>query len=161
MTSNTEILEELKVRRVIESYFRLIDDGSIDRLAALFEPDGELQVMDRRLRGRASIEQFMRVGRTNSPDELSSIHVLSSCLVDVAGEEATAVSDWVLVRRKGDGVTVVVLAGRFYDQLRRSDEIWRFVGRIAVALSRSKSAIDNRSPTSDSKSNTRPEVKRL
>jgi len=129
--------DERAVARVLATYTRCLDDGRSQELAELFTEDGVLRAMNQEVSGRSAIEAFIASRMELRADgRPSSMHVLSNCLIDVDGDEATAESDWVYLRREGEGVQVA-LAGRYRDRLARNSQgVWRIVEKEASALSR-------------------------
>jgi|ERR1700722_13804455 ketosteroid isomerase-like protein len=141
--------DKLAIRELLERYMRYNDDGALDRVVALFADDGIYQVTGNVLRGHRDIREFL--GRSGGftdgrpvwtePGELykqpRSVHVISSPIIDVDGDEATAESDFVVINRGADGRAYTSLVGRYRDQLQRQpDGRWLIAKRTGVSVAR-------------------------
>ena len=129
--------DERAIARLLATYTRCLDDGRFTDLAELFAEDGVLKAMNQEVSGRSAIEALIASGMEMRADgRPSSMHVLSNCLIDVDGDDATAESDWVYLRREGEGVQIA-LAGRYRDRLARNSRgDWQIVEKEASPLSR-------------------------
>jgi 3-phenylpropionate/cinnamic acid dioxygenase small subunit len=136
MTPHDRMLHEWSIRRAIEQYCRYLDDGLYEPLLSLFAEHATFTTMGQVLAGRAAIGAFLGPGSSQQPPRPRTAHMISNCLVELDGEDATAETDWAMVRRVGDGQTIVELAGRYRDRLRLIDDSWLFVERTAVAMAR-------------------------
>lgn len=129
--------DEWSIRSTIERYCRHLDDRRFPSLLELFAEDAVFFTMGQELRGRRAIAEFLRADETTPLSRPHSAHLLSNCVVEVEGDEATAETDWTMIRRTPDGDIVIDLAGRYQDHLCRSGDTWRFTERRAIALARS------------------------
>jgi uncharacterized protein (TIGR02246 family) len=149
--SQTELaawVDKLAIRELLERYMRYNDDGDLDRILDLFEPDAAYQVVGRVLIGQQQIGDFLEAqgfshGRPawTDPGQLlnqtRSTHISSNPVIDIHGDTATAESDFQVVRRDRDGRARIVLIGRYRDVVRRGpDERWRFYTRTGVSVAR-------------------------
>lgn len=113
---------ESAIRRTLARYCQWCDDGDFDAWAQLFESDATLSLRGRTHEGRDTIRAV--VEGAQSPDARGK-HVLAQSEIDVEGAEATAVTDFLLV--KADAISS---AGRYHDRMRRGEDgEWRFVSR--------------------------------
>lgn len=141
--------DKLAIRELLERYMRLNDDGCGNAIAELFDENATMQVMGRQIVGRAAIRAFFRgdVGedppRWSEPGQLlkqpGSLHISSNPIVDVDvdvdGSDATAETDFQVVRRDNAGHAFIALIGRYRDRLHRSpDGTWLIVSRTAVSV---------------------------
>jgi ketosteroid isomerase-like protein len=141
--------DKLAIRELLERYMRYNDDGALDRVVALFADDAIYQVTGNVLRGHRDIREFL--GRSGAftdgrpvwtePGELykqpRSVHLISSPIIDVDGDEATAESDFVVINRDADGRAYTSLVGRYRDQLQRQpDGRWLIAKRTGVSVAR-------------------------
>ncbi len=58
----------------------------------------------------------------------------ASAIIDAQGDRATALSKWTFVRVVGNKPSIA-LAGRYEDELVRQNGRWRFLRRVAPAIS--------------------------
>lgn len=129
------LLDERAIERLLAQYCRLVDDGHASQVADLFEADARLDLMGREAVGRDAIaDVFAAAG--GPVERPSTSHVLSNAVIDLDGSEARAATDLAVISRSADGTFGVTLAGRYHDDLRRTDR-WRFVSRRFVVHARS------------------------
>jgi len=125
------VTDEQQIRRVLALYCHRCDDGDFAALLALFAADAELVYRDRHCRGRAQVRAFF--------DELQGEpaqrgkHITSNAVVDVAGDEASAHSDFLFLRFV-EGVLTPVFTGRYRDRFARTGDRWCFARREIVQL---------------------------
>jgi uncharacterized protein (TIGR02246 family) len=60
-------------------------------------------------------------------------HLVVNPVIDVDGDTAAARSTWAFVTRSDDDAPVVLMLGTYYDELRRTDDGWRFSQRVAYS----------------------------
>jgi SnoaL-like domain len=116
-------LEDLEeIRQLFVDYGHLLDLGDYAAYAQLFAEDGELMLGPLgRARGPQEIEALMvRVGGTGS------IHLITSPIVTLDGDQASARVMWTVVNRAEDGTPVVGMVGHHEDDLVREGGRWRF-----------------------------------
>jgi uncharacterized protein (TIGR02246 family) len=133
------LLQELAISKLLARYCRALDDHRYDDVVECFTGDAVFETMGRTLAGREQIRAFFPPDgeRRSRPD---AIHVLSNAVAEVHDVAATAVSDWMLIRRGADGAIGVVLAGRYHDALVCEDGEWRLARRTVTALARAADA---------------------
>jgi len=112
------------VRRLLADYCLRLDDGDHEGVAELFADDGEFEVMGATHTGRRAIadmyKQFDEMGAPRGK------HVTLNSSIEVRGDEATVLSDFVFLAFDPDGSTWrVFAAGRYEDLMVRQDR-WRF-----------------------------------
>jgi ketosteroid isomerase-like protein len=147
-TELTAWVDKLAIRELLERYMRYNDDGDLDRILELFEPDAAFQVMGRVLIGRQQIGDFLEAGGFSrgrpawtDPGQLlnqtRSTHISSNPVIDLHGDTATVESDFLVGRRDSEGRARVALLGRYRDEVRRgSDGNWRLYTRTGVSVAR-------------------------
>jgi 3-phenylpropionate/cinnamic acid dioxygenase small subunit len=134
--SDDDLLAELRVRAVLERYCSLLDSGAVNELLTLFDENCTFTMMGRTYVGKA---EFAEVWDGAEPvDRPATLHALVNPRILLDGGEATAVSGWILLDRRGEGAaTQVALAGRYHDALRLTvDGQWRFTSRAVETLAR-------------------------
>jgi ketosteroid isomerase-like protein len=126
MSLPDEVVAELAIRRVLATYCHRCDDGDLDAVVELFTSDGVFSSGDVVARGRAALRDFFdaRQGRA----EQRGRHLTVNSAVHVDGDHATAVSDFVFLRRV-DGAAVPAIVGRYHDALVHDAGVWRFAQR--------------------------------
>jgi 3-phenylpropionate/cinnamic acid dioxygenase small subunit len=149
--------DELGVRRTLEHYMRYNDDKRLDQILPLFASDAIYRVAGRTMVGHEAISAFFeelgyRNGRPRWTDEghlldmPRSAHLMSNPVIEVAGDTATAESDFAVMDRDETGHATVILAGRYRDRLRRQGESWVFVERTGVSMARRNAPADAQEP---------------
>ena len=119
-------LEDLEeIRQLFVDYGYLLDLGDYAAYAQLFAEDGELMLGPfGRAKGRQEIEAMMvRVGGTGS------LHLITSPMVTLDGDRATARVMWTVINRAGDGAPLLGMVGHHEDELVREAGRWRFRSR--------------------------------
>jgi len=137
-------VDKLEIRDVIERSMRYIDDAAGERLAALFDEDGVLQLAGTVFSGRAEIGKMFRApepSRWTEPGELlkqpAVVHRGSNPVIDVDGDTATAETDLLVLERDEDGRARITLVARYRDRLRRGhDGRWVITNRTGVSVAR-------------------------
>ena len=151
--ADSEVLDRLAIRELLERYMRFNDDGDIEKTIELFDEDARYQVMGRIMRGHAEIRAFwLAVGWTEGglpswkdPGQLfvqpRSAHITSNPIIDIDGDIASVESDFLVVDRCADGRPRIMLVGRYRDRLRRcADGKWRIAVRTGVSVARAGAA---------------------
>jgi 3-phenylpropionate/cinnamic acid dioxygenase small subunit len=125
MTTDREAIATL-----LAEYCHLCDDGELDALVDRFTEDGVFAFGDRSLTGR---EQMLRwFSKTQSPERRGK-HLTTNSIIEVDGDRATAVSDFVFFE-KVDGRPVPFMAGTYVDELVRDGDRWRFRRRTVIEM---------------------------
>jgi SnoaL-like protein len=116
------------VRAAIAAYTLALDDGRTDDVVATFCADGIVDIpgLGTHEGHDALREAFAKVEPRRPQRHL----VLNTLVTDWNDEQASAISDIVLVL-KGDTGWSVQLVGRYYDILRSDGGTWRFHHRKA------------------------------
>lgn len=137
----TPMHDEWQIRSLLERYCRHLDDRQYARVAECFTEDCVYFTMGRELCGRADLLSFFPEAPAQKPDRPTAQHLLSNVVIDIDGDSAAAESDWTLVERGPDGLSRIVLAGRYRDRLARgADDVWRIQHRRAIALQKAEAA---------------------
>ena len=138
MTVGDPLIDELRVRGVIERYCSLLDTGAVDELLELFDENCTFVMMGRTYQGRVQLASVW--GGLTRTDRPSTLHAVVSPVINVDGDRATAVTGWAMLDRSApEGATAIALAGRYIDELARgADGSWRFVDRRVQTLARTQ-----------------------
>jgi hypothetical protein len=119
------------VRYTLAQYSQFVDDRRFDDLADLFTADASWTVLDTTHHGRRSIRDYMS---TWEPHGSQVKHLTMNPIIDISGNSATAVSDYIVVYETPNG-GVVLRAGRYHDELSKDGDRWRFAQRTHVGTS--------------------------
>lgn len=134
LEQRTRALEdEREVTRLLLSYGPLVDSGSADAVAGLWDADGVYDVDELLMRGRDQIAAMVRSGAHQGWIAGGCAHFVGPPRVTVAGDDATAVSYSLMVTH-ADGGFVLRRATANHWTLRRTDAGWRIVNRTARVL---------------------------
>lgn len=118
------------VRRTIAQYCHLVDDALWDDWAQLFTADATFSVMGKTMKGHDELKAFLSASLSPGAGK----HVTINSVIDVDGDEARSVSDFVYVAPEGEGFKIMT-AGRYTDRFVREGERWLFASReIALGL---------------------------
>ncbi|MGH3349796.1 MAG: nuclear transport factor 2 family protein [Nocardioides sp.] len=125
--------DEAAIARLIASYGPLVDAGSAEAVAALWEPDGVYDVDELVMHGRDEI-----VAMVQSPNHRGWIadgcaHFVGPPVVTVTGDEALAVCHSLMIVNQ-DGQFVVRRATANHWQLRRTGDSWQVTVRTNRVL---------------------------
>ena len=118
-----------EIQNLLLDYGRHLDSRDFGAYSRLFAKDGEWVGGFGSVAGPASIEAFMvkNMGTTNPA---KNYHLLSSFVISVNGDTATAWSRWTFVV-PGERGAAIAQAGRYDDTLVRENGKWRFKRRVA------------------------------
>lgn len=131
--------DELEITRLVASYGPLVDAGAADEVAGIWSEQGEYDVEGWHMRGRADVHAMVLSDGHQHLIGGGCAHFLGPAHVRLAGDEATAVCESLLVRHR-DGAFSVRRAGANLFRLRRLGEGWRVVHRTTRALDGSAEA---------------------
>jgi uncharacterized protein (TIGR02246 family) len=136
-------IDKLEIRELIERSVRHVDDEDGAALASLFEEDGVLQLAGTVFTGRDALRGMFR-GAASPPPwtepgrllvQPGGMHLTGNPVITVDGDDATAETDMVTLKRGDDGRTKITLLARYRDRLRRgADGAWRLRSRTGVSI---------------------------
>jgi ketosteroid isomerase-like protein len=112
--------DELTILRTLASYCQRCDDGDFPALVDLFAPDGTFTYRGHSPSGRAALERWFA---EHYPPNRRGKHLTMDSVIDITGDRATAVSDFMLLGVT-DGAISVEAAGRYRDAFVRSGDRW-------------------------------------
>ena len=122
--------DELALQRLLAEYCHRIDRGDFTALAELFTVDGSFAWGDDVPTGRADLATWFE-GR--QPPHRRGKHVSVNPVVDIDGDRADVVSDYLFVRWIKGALTIET-AGRYVDRCARVDGRWLIERRDAEML---------------------------
>lgn len=118
----------LEIQQLFVDYIEHLDNGDVDAYASLFAVDGEVNLgMGGRAKGHEEIKALIEkvvAGKTGN-----AFHIVSSPIIQLDGDKATAQVMWTVIAKDDDGKPEVTLLGRHFDELVREDGRWRFQKR--------------------------------
>lgn len=115
----------LEIHQLFIDYGMHLDAGRFDEYGALFARDGEL-VMGPLGNARGPVEIGAMMAQQLDGMVGTSFHVISSPMVQLDGDVATAEVMWTALRAGADGRPELSMVGRHRDELVREDGRWRF-----------------------------------
>jgi 3-phenylpropionate/cinnamic acid dioxygenase small subunit len=118
--------DELAIQRVLARYCHTIDDGAFDEFGALWADDAEFVLRGTVTRGRAAIRDAIEAMQ---PPERRGRHLTMNAVVDVDGDVARAVSDFLFFVRDPGAPAALRYIGRYHDEFARADVGWQFCRR--------------------------------
>ena len=125
--------DQLAIQRVLIEYGRFLDAKEYASYAALFARDGEWIGGFGRFTGPAAIQAMLedKLGKA-APGYInrSSYHLMSSPLITVTGDTATAESRYLFFTASPDNKPIPTLAGRYVDQFVRQAGAWKIQRRV-------------------------------
>jgi len=116
------------VRACLAAYTQALDDGRTDDVVATFCADGGVDIPG--LGAHEGHEALRAAYAAIAPRRPQRHLVLNTVLTEWNDDEATAVSDVVLLLRGKDGWSIP-LVGRYEDVLHNDGATWRFHRRTA------------------------------
>ena len=126
----TELEDELQIRRLIERWAVWRDAGDWERFATVWHPDGVMMATW----FQGPFAEFIRVTREGWAKGVSILHFLGGSAIEVAGDRAIAQTKMTISQRGPvDGVPCdVVCTGRFYDFVQRHQGRWALLHRQPI-----------------------------
>jgi hypothetical protein len=104
----------------------------VDGYAELFAREGSFVSARAEHRGRGAVKEFIADLYRTQPKDRRTKHLCGNSIVDVDGQTARAVTDFVAYERLGDGAWQVHTIGQYQDRLILEDGMWRFDERRVV-----------------------------
>jgi 3-phenylpropionate/cinnamic acid dioxygenase small subunit len=124
-----------EIHDLLMAYGQLLDDGDWVGYSQLFARQGTWTGSFGTATGPAEILAMLRksLGATppHDPNHVRSFHLMTNCVIRVAGDRATATSRWTNFARTDDNKLTPRLAGHYVDVLVREDGKWKFLTRQA------------------------------
>jgi len=127
---NSEILERLAIREVVENWVVWRDAGDWERFRTVWHADGRMMATW----FQGSAEEFIAVSRAGFDKGVSILHFLGANSVDIAGNRAISQTKMTISQRAKvhDVLVDVVCTGRFYDFFEKRSARWGVVLRQPI-----------------------------
>jgi uncharacterized protein (TIGR02246 family) len=114
------------IARLVAGYCHRLDDGDWDGFAQLWAEDAELVIGGATTQGRDAVRASVEASQ---PPERRGRHLTVNLEVDVDGDTARGVCDFMFWVRDGEGRPKLAFLGRYQDRMTRRDGVWRFARR--------------------------------
>ncbi len=127
---NTEMLERLAIREVVENWVVWRDAGDWERFRTVWHADGRMMATW----FQGSAEEFIAVSRAGFDKGVSILHFLGANAVDIVGNRAISQTKMTISQRAKvhDVLVDVVCTGRFYDFFEKRSARWGVVLRQPI-----------------------------
>jgi 3-phenylpropionate/cinnamic acid dioxygenase small subunit len=131
MDQLSQTTERLAIQRLIAVYAQLLDEGRLEDWGQLFTEEARFRAYGRTYASRATI--VAEIGSMVLPPDHPAKHMSLVPLIDFTADgRALAWTDFSGVGANDSGEIVVGTIGRYYDELVRDGERWRFASRTIV-----------------------------
>lgn len=131
---NEELADKVAIREVLEAYAFGLDERDFAAVEGVFTPDAELDYTSTSAWVGTPAEVIPVIEKTLSNFPVCQHH-LTNCRISVDGDTATANTYlWNPLAMEG-GANMLLVGGRYDDELVRTDEGWRISKRTFVASS--------------------------
>ena len=116
------------IRELLARYCFLLDGYQLGEFAALFAADGEWTSRNGTAKGPADIEKLLRGMVPEPAPGKRRKHFTANIIVDLVGDSATVISNFLVVRDSEAG-PVIAVAGTYDDMVVRTAAGWKFKSR--------------------------------
>ncbi|MFT3964330.1 MAG: nuclear transport factor 2 family protein [Sphingobium sp.] len=133
MTDHDIAVARDQIRHLIACYNNMADRGRVDELIELFATDAILQLSNDRLEGQPAIRgMFSGIvsGRRPDVDLAGSRHQLTTCRIEVTGDDSALGWTYFFVSRRG----TIIEEGTYIDRFAKTADGWRFAHRRVKML---------------------------
>lgn len=146
MTANDSalaaLLDEAAIFALIRTTAARLDDENLEAWLALFAPDSQYEIktygpeiradMSWWHSNRPELEKILAEAKQHVRDPGKRLHLVTPISVDLAGDRATALSHFAVMRTDPDGNSAVYAAGRYKDVLVKQEGRWLYEAHCAV-----------------------------
>ena len=116
------------IRELLARYCFLLDGFRLSEFASLFAADGEWTSRNGTAKGPEAIERLLRGLVPEPAPGRRRKHFTANIVIELAGDHATVVSNFLVVRDSETGPAIAV-AGTYDDTVVRTNEGWKFKSR--------------------------------
>jgi hypothetical protein len=128
MNDLTALADKDAIRELLARYCFLLDGFRLGEFAALFTADGEWISRNGNATGSESIERLLRGLVPEPAPGKRRKHFTANIIIELAGDSATVISNFLVVRDSPTGPTIAV-AGTYDDTVVRTSGGWKFKSR--------------------------------
>jgi ketosteroid isomerase-like protein len=122
------------VWRLFMTYKEHLDQRNFEAYASLFTDDAVWIGNLGKCHGPAQIEDMLiKTLEVFASDHERAHHLVLNPVIDIDGDTATAKSNWAFVTRSDTDAPVLSMLGTYYDELRRTEDGWKFSRRVAYS----------------------------
>jgi 3-phenylpropionate/cinnamic acid dioxygenase small subunit len=126
----TRVDDRHAITALLHEYGRLLDDGDLDRVAALFARAEVRSTRDDRVRrGASEVRELYDPVILYDDGTPRTLHQFTNVSVEVADDTATARTYFTVLQVTGQGLHPI-LAGEYRDRFARGGGVWRFTERV-------------------------------
>src|ERR1700760_2109504 len=124
------------IRELLARYCFLLDGYKLGEFAALFTADGEWISRNGTAKGPADIERLLRGMVPEPAPGKRRKHFTTNIIIDLTGDSATVVSNFLVVRDSEAG-PVIAVAGTYEDIVTNTAAGWKFkLRRLSHGIAR-------------------------
>jgi hypothetical protein len=116
------------IRELLARYCFLLDGFRLTEFAALFTADGEWISRNGKATGPEAIERLLRSLVPEPAPGKRRKHFTTNIIIELAGDRATVVSNFLVVRDSETG-PVISVAGTYDDTVVKTGGEWKFKSR--------------------------------
>jgi uncharacterized protein (TIGR02246 family) len=120
------------IRRTLAQYAHRHDSRDAEGYAALFATHGRFVGANAEHTGRAAIKAFISELYKSQPANRRTKHLCGNSVIDIQGDTADAITDFVAYERLGDEPWQVHTIGQYHDRLVLEEGAWRFAERRVI-----------------------------
>ncbi len=131
MTTLETLLAKDAIRETMARYCHALDACDFVGVASLFTEDGMWTTDYGTANGREAIAALLASvvpTRGNGPQRK---HYICNVVIDVAGQEASSVADYLIIRESESGL-IPVMGGTYKDRFRQVEGRWQFSRKTLV-----------------------------
>jgi hypothetical protein len=127
---DSEILDRLAIRQLIENWVVWRDAGDWERFRTVWHDDGRMMATWT----QGSADEFIEMSKQGLAKGVSILHFLGGHSADLNGDRAVAQTKMTISQRAlvHDVLVDVVCTGRFYDFIERRKGAWGLVHRQPI-----------------------------
>ena len=131
-----ELTDREQIRNLIQEYRRTLDDRDLRSFSRLFAKSGTWSGRSGEATGPEGIFEMLTGQLRDNPPAPGATrwHLNSDPAIELDGDEATAFTFWMHVKRSPDDSPLLPTLGSYEDRLIREDGKWRFARRDVRAL---------------------------
>jgi uncharacterized protein (TIGR02246 family) len=120
--------------RLFMTYKDHLDQRDFKAYASLFTDDAVWIGNLGKCQGPEQIENMLtKTLEVFASDAERAHHLVLNPVIEVDGDSATAKSSWAFVTRSDSDAPVFSMLGTYYDELRRTEDGWKFSRRVAYS----------------------------